>query len=388
MKMVYFVIIILIYVGLNIYVWSRATRMLPDSTWIKVLIGVVMLIGTLAFFVYMLANNINSYWLAKTTLFISTTWLTAFLYLLIAFAFMHIVGAIFRICGSSSSGNIANYLQSNIFVFAFIIAFISLMLVAGYMKYLWKKEVYVTIPLQKKLNYTGQHGDTLRVVGLSDLHLGYSIGNKELLQWVKQVNGLNPDMIVIAGDILDISVNPVRRESMQQALKQLNAPLGVYASLGNHEYLAGVEQAKEFFHEADIHLLQDTNVQIDSLLYVVGRDDKTNIHRQTLAHVLHEVDKTKPIILLDHQPDALNEAVEQGVDLQLSGHTHEGQVWPISLLTHLLFENAHGLLKKGDTYVYTSSGIGIWGGKFRIGTQSEIVIFDLVGKQDEKNNRK
>lgn len=132
--------------------------------------------------------------------------------------------------------------------------------------------------------------------------------------------------------------------------------------------------------DANIKLLRDKTVLIDSLFYIVGRDDKTNPHRKNLDQLMTGVDKTKPVFLLDHQPYNLEEAEQNGVDFQFSGHTHRGQVWPISLITDAIYEDSYGSLKKGGTNIYVSSGIGIWGGKFRIGTQSEYVVITLKGK--------
>lgn len=378
MRIVVLLLIISIYVLANYYVGFRMSKMLPDSLIYKTVLGVVISVGVVSFFLYTLLHNYLPYSIAKLFHFMGTTWLTFFLYIFIAMLLIHIVSFVFRVVPSLSITVLNNYLKENYFMLSVIVLFIILMLIGGYFKYLWKKEVYVTIPIEKQLEYHGNHAGKLRVVGVSDLHLGYAINKEELTQWVDKINGYKPDMVIISGDIVDISIRPVREKSLQKILSQIDAPMGVFACLGNHEYLSGVDSAREFFKESGIHLLEDNYTLVDSVLYVVGRDDKTNLHRKPLSAVMSNIDTSKLILLLDHQPDMLQEAVSAGVDLQFSGHTHEGQVWPISLLTHRLYENAHGMLKKGKTHIYTSSGIGLWGGKFRIGTQSEIVIFDFI----------
>ena len=157
--------------------------------------------------------------------------------------------------------------------------------------------------------------------------------------------------------------------------------MGVYACLGNHEYYAGVDKCADFFKKSNIQLLRDSSTLVDSTLYVVGRDDNTNPRRKSVQQLVAGLDKSKPIILLEHQPTDLGESVKNSIDLQFSGHTHSGQVWPISAITKRIFEKSHGYLKKGDTNIYISSGMGIWGGKFRIGTQSEYVVFNIKGKK-------
>ena len=183
---------------------------------------------------------------------------------------------------------------------------------------------------------------------LSDLHLGYHNPRQELARWVDLVNAEHPDFILIAGDIIDGSMRPLIEEQMAEEFHRLKAP--VYACLGNHEFYAGHPEAKLFYQDAGIHLLIDEAAIIDSCIVIIGRDDRTNMRRK---------------------PEAA------GVDFQLSGHTHRGQVWPISWITDRIYECSWGSHQRGNTQFYISSGIGIWGGKFRIGTQSEYVVATL-----------
>ena len=147
------------------------------------------------------------------------------------------------------------------------------------------------------------------------------------------------------------------------------------ATLGNHEFYAGHPEAKQFYKDAGIHLLIDEVAVIDSSIVIVGRDDRTNMHRKSVKRLVP--DRNKYTIVLDHQPYDLNLSEEAGVDFQLSGHTHRGQVWPISWITDHVYECSWGSHQRGQTQFYVSSGIGIWGGRFRIGTQSEYVVATL-----------
>jgi predicted MPP superfamily phosphohydrolase len=116
-------------------------------------------------------------------------------------------------------------------------------------------------------------------------------------------------------------------------------------------------------------------------LYIAGRDDRHNANRKSLAEIVAPLDTQKPIILLDHQPFDLHEAEENGIDFQFSGHTHGGQIWPITQITDWMYECAHGYIQKGQSHIYVSSGIGIWGGKYRIGSQSEYYVLSLRGRE-------
>jgi len=213
-----------------------------------------------------------------------------------------------------------------------------------------------------------------RVVMLSDLHLGYHNPRQEFARWVDMINAEKPDFILIAGDIIDGSMRPLLEEKVAEEFHRLKAP--VYACLGNHEYYAGEPQAQQFYKDAGIHLLIDEAATIDSSIVIVGRDDRTNMRRKPVKDLVNGlVNVQSPyIIVLDHQPYNLDRSEAAGVDFQLSGHTHRGQVWPISWITDHIYECSWGSHQRGSTQYYVSSGIGIWGGKFRIGTQSEYVV--------------
>ena len=212
-----------------------------------------------------------------------------------------------------------------------------------------------------------------KVVMLSDLHLGYHNPRKELARWVDMINAEHPDFILIAGDVIDGSMRPLIEERMTEEFHRLEAP--VYACLGNHEFYAGHPEAKQFYQDAGINLLIDDATVIDSSIVVIGRDDRTNMRRKPIKDLMDHKDLYS--IVLDHQPYNLDRAEAAGVDFQLSGHTHRGQVWPISWITDHIYECSWGSHQRGNTQFYISSGIGIWGGKFRIGTQSEYVVATL-----------
>ena len=212
-----------------------------------------------------------------------------------------------------------------------------------------------------------------KVVMASDLHLGYHNPRKELARWVDMINAEHPDFILIAGDIIDGSMRPLLEERMAEEFHRLQAP--VYACLGNHEFYAGQPEAKQFYRDAGIHLLIDGCAVIDGSIVIIGRDDRTNMRRKPVKDLIDK--KELYSIVLDHQPYNLDRTEAAGVDFQLSGHTHRGQVWPISWITDHIYECSWGSHRRGNTQYYISSGIGIWGGKFRIGTQSEYVVATL-----------
>ena len=189
----------------------------------------------------------------------------------------------------------------------------------------------------------------VKLVLMSDLHLGYHNRRKEFARWVDLIN-------------------------MYEEFRRLDAP--VFACLGNHEYFSGEPEAQRFYRDADICLLQDTTTQLGDLC-ILGRDDRMNRRRRLLKDLVASADKSKYLVLLDHQPYHLDQAESEGIDFQFSGHTHHGQVWPISWMTDMMYECAFGTYQRGSTNYYVSSGMGIWGGKFRIGTRSEYLVLTI-----------
>jgi predicted MPP superfamily phosphohydrolase len=236
---------------------------------------------------------------------------------------------------------------------------------------LHKKHIEINISSEKLTT------EKLKIVAISDLHLGYNIGNNELAKWIKIINNQNPDIILIAGDIIDNNVEILEKRNTSDILRQLHSKYGVYACFGNHDYFGGdLRRNEKFITDSDITLLADTTMQVAGIS-ITGRADRSDRRRKPLKELVATSDTSKFSILLDHQPYNLNQAVENGIDLQISGHTHRGQIFPINLLTDRMYELSHGYMQRHSTHFYVSSGIGIWGGKFRIGSQSEYIVINL-----------
>lgn len=233
----------------------------------------------------------------------------------------------------------------------------------------------VRVPIEETTSK--QLSEPLRILMVSDLHLGYLNRRSEFSGWVDMLNGEKPDVILISGDVIDNSVRPLLEEGVAEEFRRLQAP--VYACMGNHEYFGGKDKALGFFRDAGITLLRDSAIVVGDLC-IIGRDDRSNPRRQSLGSLMRQADRSKYTILLDHQPYHLEQAERFGIDFQFSGHTHYGQVFPINLITGLIYEDAYGCWQRGNTRYYVSSGIGIWGGKFRIGTQSEYIVMTLDKK--------
>ena len=265
--------------------------------------------------------------------------------------------------------------KMKIFLFCFLTVGIIGLMIFGYrnVRYPSVQHVYITIPK----NTEGR--DNLTIVLAGDWHIGEMIGKKMVQYAVELCNQQNADMIVIPGDIIDYEVRFAEKQRIEEDLQQLKAPLGVYMTLGNHEYRANRFAKLRWIEKAGITLLVDSVIAPpDSSFYLIGRDDYTNHRNRASIHALmQQVDTLKPVILLDHQPNRMNEATMNKIDLALHGHTHNGQVWPYSLLLHLMYECPYGYYRKGNTQFFVTSGVGCAGPPYRIGTHSEIVVLHI-----------
>lgn len=183
---------------------------------------------------------------------------------------------------------------------------------------------------------------------------------------------------MLPGDVVDEDIKPVIKQNLGEILKKLKSVYGTYAVTGNHEYIGGAEQACKYLTEHEITLIRDDYIKIADSFYIIGREDRaikwfTGKTRKTLREIMHGADKNLPLILMDHQPLGLEEARENDIDLQLSGHTHHGQLWPFNFITNKVYSLSYGYIKKGNTHYYVSCGAGTWGPPVRTGNKPEII---------------
>jgi hypothetical protein len=219
----------------------------------------------------------------------------------------------------------------------------------------------------------------LHAVAVSDVHLGTIIHKEHLKKMIDMINAQNPDIVFIAGDIIDEDIGPFIKQNMSSEFKRLKPKYGIFFSPGNHEYYGGqLDDIVTNLKGAGINVLKDRYLKVANSFYVVGREDKAisrtgNKFRKDLSDLTGNIDKSLPIILLDHQPSNLGEPASQGVDLQISGHTHRGQMFPFNFVTDKIFEEDWGYLKKDNFQLIVSSGFATWGPPIRVGNRAELV---------------
>ena len=243
------------------------------------------------------------------------------------------------------------------------------LLTYGYFNYKHPDINHLDITLDKPLQV-----QPMKVVAISDIHLGNGTRKPQLQKFVEMINAQEPDLIIISGDLIDNSLIPLYQQKMAEELNQLKAPMGIYLAPGNHEYISGMEACEQFLKSTPIRLLRDSIVTLPNGLQLIGRDDRSNRRRLPIAELMKQADSTKPTLLIDHQPYEVAKKDSLGIDIQFSGHTHRGQVWPLSLLVDNMYEQSHGYRKWNHSHVYVSSGLSLWGPPFRIGTKSDMLV--------------
>ena len=239
----------------------------------------------------------------------------------------------------------------------------------------------------------GQKMDSMKIVLVADLHLGYNIGVRQVQRIVNSINKQDADLVLIAGDIFDNEWEAVDQpEELEKILRGIKSKYGVYACYGNHDIqeqvLAGFTfggqkektsspEMDEFIEKAGITLLRDEGVLINDSIYIYGRRDAHRpgsgvTDRASADEITKNVDKSKPIIVLDHEPKELEELSSAGVDMDLCGHTHDGQMFPGNILVAMMWENSCGYLNVDGMHNIVTSGVGVFGPDMRVGTKAEI----------------
>lgn len=377
MRSFFFIFIFLIYGAVCFYVSFRGWQTLPNIKTVKIVYLILIILLSLGYIVGVAFQRHIPLGVARVIEYVGSMWFIFLLYAFMAVVLIDIVRLFdhwFHFLPAGKNFGIFNLQQ---IAALGVLAVIAVLFITGYHRFTHPKTEIVDIYLPQK---SSNEENVLNIALASDLHLGSIIREKTTRRFVEMINGLNPDIILLAGDAINSDLRTLKAQQLHIPLQELDAPLGVYAILGNHEYISGdVEEAMRFLRSAGIDVLRDAIEVVDHQLILIGRDDRTNPNRKSLRELTDQIDNynNMPVVVMDHQPYDLNNAVENNITLSLSGHTHNGQIWPITMVVKSMYELAYGYMKKGDTHFYVSSGLGIWGPPFRIGSQSEVVLIRL-----------
>ncbi|GAA0755067.1 metallophosphoesterase [Clostridium sartagoforme] len=378
MKVKYILILVLfslLYFLINYYIGRKILNGFNYIFKISPLVfWIIFWVLALSYIISMFLNKFISPNLTNFLYLIGSYWMGLLMYTLLTFPIIGIINIII------SKSHLSNNLTDKYYIYQTILIAVVFIIITTIGSFNAKNS-YVTsfdIDIDKP-----SFKEPVNVIMVSDIHLGNIVKNKKLSNMVKEINDLNPDIVIIAGDIIDSDIKPFLNTNMGREFSKIKSTYGTYATLGNHDLMTKAEtQIVKILEENSVKVLRDESILINDSIYIIGRDDITinrfsENDRASLLDLTHNLDKSKALIVIDHNPKYINESLNANIDLQLSGHTHKGQIAPGNLVTNKMFEIDYGYLKKDNLNVVVSSGYGTWGPPIRIGSRSEIVQMNL-----------
>jgi uncharacterized protein len=358
---VFFILIAaLVYFGMHYYVYIQIVKGLSLVSPARVWLMVFFLVSAFSFFVGEILNRRQTVFAVKLVAYYGSVWMGIIAIALSVFLIRNLFLVLFH-------GDAFRY-------YSVVAALAVFALASGYSLYNGLRAP-VLREVDVKIGKLPKTMEGFTIVQLSDLHLD----NLKSAAWfeniVDRANALNPDLIVITGDLVDVDL--CKMDCYCDILAKLKAKYGVYAITGNHEFYVGIDKFIAILKKTNIPLLRQGKVTIAGALELAGIDDISgNNSAQAdawLKTALENCDFKKPVILLSHQPGIFDKAAASGVDLQLSGHTHAGQIPPMDLIVMFYFKYPWGLHRKNSSYLYTTVGTGTWGPPMRLFSRSELV---------------
>lgn len=371
---IFFSIFFSVYGVVNFYIGKRGWDVFPAGSTARYYYLVAFLIVSLSFIGARFLERAFLCPFTSTLVWIGSFWIAAMVYFFFSLLLIDIIRIFNYFFSFLPAVWFQNIQKTKQTLAGILIILVSIIISIGYIQCFFPAIRHISITIHKK----AKNFKNLTIALATDIHLGTVINNGRMERIVERINALKPDIVLLAGDIMDEDVGSAFQKDFGRAMSQLKAPLGVYAVTGNHEYISGVEAACQYLTANHVRVLRDETVKIADSFYLVGREDRvkprfTGERRQSVAELLTHVDKSLPIIMMDHQPIRLSEAQENGVDLQVSGHTHYGQLWPFNFIIQRIYEVPWGYRQKGDTHIYVSSGAATWGPPVRTVNRAEIV---------------
>lgn len=371
-------IVTAVYLLVNYYIFIRGLQALPQNSGVRAwyIAGFWFIAST-----FIAARILERAWPGNLSAFCTWTgsfWLAFMLFFFLFVFLLDLARLLNLLVHYRPDWSYADLARTKLVLFYSALVFAGLNVLGGYINARNPRVRELDLTIDKQV--PGM--DSLTISVASDIHLGTIIRKAKARELVRLLNAPEPDLILLAGDIVDEDLTPVIKDNIGEALCELKARMGVFAITGNHEFIGGAGPAVEYLEKHCIRVLRDTAVFVEGKLYLAGRDDRdkerfTGRKRKDLKEVLRDVDTAFPLILMDHQPFNLDSAAACGVDLQLSGHTHHGQIWPFNLITQAIYQQSWGYTKIRDTHFYVSCGFGTWGPPVRLGNRPEVVIIKL-----------
>lgn len=370
----FFIIFFTVYTAINSYVFIRGWQVIAAYPILKPIYAITFILLAYGYVLAKLLYKYLSPALYDILLGAGAIWFAFLVYFLLSILFIDIIRLL-----NSWFHFLPAYINNNYEYVKKITALVVLAVVGlvVFLGNLNKRDIQI-----KTLEITLPKGESklseLNIALASDIHLSPIDGERLLTRIIDKINSVNPDIVLLAGDIVDDKAKVLEDRGIGISFNNLKPKYGIYSITGNHEFINGVESCVRYAENFGIKFLRDDHLLIDSSFYIIGREDRsmpqfTGKQRKNLEEIVKDIPNNYPKILLDHTPFKLEEAEQNKIDLQLSGHTHHGQIWPANIITNMIYELSWGYMKKGNTNYYVSSGAGTWGPPVRTGSSSEIV---------------
>lgn len=374
--LIFFSIVLVLYSLVNIYIFYKGYGAVPALHDNRLLYSIVFFFLAAVFIAAKFLESRHSSVITDVFNIIGGFWMAFMLYGFLFFLISDIVLLFLRVSHLISGDNILMYKK---WAFIATVSLSAVLIIGGF--------INAVIPVVKEYNITinKSAGDikNLRIAAVSDIHLGSIIRKRSIKKLSTMLQEIKPDLVLLLGDIIDGEIGPVLRGDLLQYFTCPKCDDGLYAITGNHEFIGGGGKTIPYIESKGIKVLKDEMVILDGGIQLLGRIDRDSFRfygkeRMPLSQLMQQADTSKPVILLDHQPFHLDESARAGVDLQLSGHTHNGQMWPLNYLTNKIYELSYGYLKKGNSHFIVSSGYGLWGPRVRSGSRSEVLLINIT----------
>jgi predicted MPP superfamily phosphohydrolase len=372
---VFLVVVFSVYFLGNAYIFIKGYNAIPGFKENKALYTIIFLIFTLTFIFAKFLEARHSSVFTDILNIIGGFWLGFMVYGFFFFLLADLTGLLLRITGVINSNNLPDFRKWS---FLITVSLSTILIIGGFINALIPKVSEYNITISKKTESI----DNIRIAAVSDIHLGSIIRKRSMKKLSSILSEQKPDVVFLLGDIVDGEMGPVLRGDLLQYFTIPVTKDGLYAITGNHEFIGGAKRTIPYIESKGIRVLKDEVVILPGGIQLIGRLDRDSKRfyskdRVPLEELMKSVDHSRPVILLDHQPVNLEEAERNQVDLQLSGHTHNGQFWPLNYFTQAIYEVSYGYRKKGHTQIIVSSGFGIWGPRIRSASRSEILLINI-----------
>ena len=374
----FLIIFFTLYSAVNYYIFIRGWQAISHIPILKPIYAVVFIFSALAYIVARILNTNIPDLLYDILLWPGSFWFAFMLYFflfIVLIDFSRLLNHFFSIYPNFINDN---YQSAKLIAFLSVIIISTIIITVGFFNTRNIKINYTEIDIPKKSSKLNE----LNVVLVADFHLTPVNDGKLCNAIVEKINTLNADIVLMPGDILDDNVSMLKRRGIGKSLSEIKSKYGVFVSNGNHEFIIGVEEAVKYMAELKLNVIRDSAVLVENSFYILGREDRSKKNfagneRKSLKEILKAVDRNYPVIVVDHTPMQLEEITGENIELQVSGHTHHGQIFPLNLITSIIYDVSWGYLKKDYTQFYVTSGVGTWGPPVRLGSDSEIVSMKI-----------